>query len=761
MTQNNLAKAITYRYTRTKNDGTKENWNDIVDRCISGIKCLDSSKNNPVITREQLAIMEDYMQKKLALPSGRWLWVGGTEWIKNPENYPGAYNCSSIHFRDLEAFQQLAEVCLCGCGIGYVLSKDNISQLPAVATTLKLKVQGKFGDVEKESRLENTHFYYDGTSSLIVVGDSRKGWAEAYYKLIKLAFSQRPRCSVTIDISNLRPKGEAIHGFGGVANPDYLPTMFINVAAHLNEAIGRQLTSIEITKILGEMALAVERGAIRRSASIAQFDNDDLDSLDAKLNLWKKDGDEWKIDPLDMSLTMANHTRMFKTKPTYQEIKESIDKQYSTGEGAIMYVPEAIARGNADILPRDSEEKKTFLKLYCQNPDNGPEILNTIAASQGVEISDENAKYRASIYGVNPCGEIPMSGNLCNLSEVTVGLLDPFDFDQHKKAFQSCALFAGALLHHEFTSHPRYQEGRNNDPIVAVSITGVFDFFIKLLGDDYLNWTLDNRELFWNKAENTDRLVELAEKLNISTDMSHGSFYVEVEKYYYTMWRNIVEKAVLDYCQKSNLKAPNRCTTIQPSGTKSLLTNSSPGIHPTWGAYFVRRIRFAAEDPVARACIKAGHSTVKSQNDIANNTDSEVIIEFPMKAKWVDYVDFGKFPDIKSWPALGMFRFYMNAQKYYVGHNASCTINFGDDEIKELSAEIFKTIKEDEGYVSVALLPKSDIPFPNLPFENISRERYNEMISKIGEFDEEFVRKSDWNKNEKYQLACEGQMCQV
>ena len=103
----------------------------------------------------------------------------------------------------------------------------------------------------------------------------------------------------------------------------------------------------------------------------------------------------------------------------------------------------------------------------------------------------------------------------------------------------------------------------------------------------------------------------------------------------------------------------------------------------------------------------------------------------------------------------------MNAQKCYVGHNASCTINFGDDEIEELSAEIFKTIKEDEGYISVALLSKSDIPFPNLPFENISKEKYDEMMSNIGEFDEEFVRKSDWNKNEKYQLACEGQMCQV
>ena len=763
-----LDKAVIYRtYSKYTEVGEKETWEDVVKRCIRGIQSVDAlrtmASKPSMLTPDRLEMMRKYMTEMLALPSGRWLWTGGTAWIDDPQNYPGAYNCSSTHFNCLEAFRDLAELCMCGCGIGYALSEENISKLPIVNTKINVIIDGTFGFFEKGHRLENTFVNSgdDGNPITIVVGDSRHGWTEAYYRLIEFAFSNQDELDITINISNVRPKGEPINGFGGVANPDYLTTMFRHVSYHLNLALNRKLNSIEITKILGEFAMVIEKGAVRRSASIAQFDSGDEAPVDAKLNLWKQDENgDWVIDPLDNCLRMANHTIMFNSKPSYQDILDSVNKQYLTGEGAIMYVPEAIARSNADILPRGTGYKQEFINKYCQNPKNGAQILKEIASSQGISLTEGNAKYRASIYGLNPCGEIPLANNLCNLAEVTVGDLEPFNFIQQQEAFQTSSLFAAALLNHKFSKHPRYQEGRFQDQIVAVSITGVFDFFIKLFGTDYLAWTLEKRELTWDKAD-FKKLNKISSALNIPISCTHGEFFTKVESFYYKAWRAFTEETVEEYCISAGLKVPNRCTTIQPSGTKSLLTNSSPGIHPTWGAYFVRRIRFASEDPVAHACVKAGYSTVKSQNDIANNTDSEVIVEFPMKAKWVDYVDLSKLPDIKSWPALGMFRFYMNAQKCYVGHNASCTINFGDDEIEELSAEIFKTIKEDEGYISVALLSKSDIPFPNLPFENISKEKYDEMMSNIGEFDEEFVRKSDWNKNEKYQLACEGQMCQV
>ena len=339
-------------------------------------------------------------------------------------------------------------------------------------------------------------------------------------------------------------------------------------------------------------------------------------------------------------------------------------------------------------------------------------------------------------------------------------LLDPFNFVQQKNAFTTSALFAASLLNHKFTKHERYQQAREIDPIVAVSITGVFDFFIKLFGDDYLSWVYAKREQSWNDAQDLNRLTIIAEKLDLPNTITHGEFYIQAEEFYYKLWRGFVEEVVGDYCNLAGLKKPNRCTTIQPSGTKSLLTNSSPGIHPTWGPYFIRRVKLMSQDPTAKALINAGHSFVRSQADIAKDTNQEVIIEFPVKASWVDSLKWHSDKTFKGWPALAMFRFMMNAQKHYVGHNTSCTVNFAQDEIEELSNEIFRAIKEDDGYISVALLPKSDIPFPNLPFENITKERYLEMVSKISPVDEDYIAKGEW-QFEQSPAACEGMNCSV
>jgi ribonucleoside-triphosphate reductase, adenosylcobalamin-dependent len=763
---NNLPKAILNRYARINNNGTKETWPYIVKRCVDGVGYLDSLNNSPVIDGDTLNMMKEYMFNNLAHPSGRWLWVGGTEWIKKPQNYPGAYNCSSTHFKDLECFRDLAEVCLCGCGIGFVLSEKNISQLPMVNTKLNVEVVGKIGVYPPGKRLQSTYIEtgYDDTPDKMYVGDSRKGWVDAYYELIKTAFSGRlsfygkREISIKVNLSNLRPKGERIAGFGGVANPDYLSTMFVNIAAHLNGAFNRRLNSVEITKILGEIALAVELGAIRRSASIAQFDEDDEISKDAKLNLWKQDEDNnWSINPQDLCLTMANHTRVFFRKPSLQEIKDAVTKQYRTGEGAIMYAPEAIARCNADILPHNSNAKSEFLTRYCSSPINAAYTLKDIALTQNIHLTDEEINYRLNLYGINPCGEIPMGDNLCNLSEVPVGLLNPFDLTQQKKAFTTSSLFAAALLNHRFIKHERYQRGREVDPIVGVSITGVFDFFMRLFNDDYLSWIYAKREPSWNEAEDLDKIDFISKKLNLPNTVTHGEFYIQAEAFYYKLWRKYVEEVVADYCNRAGLKKPNRATTIQPSGTKSLLTNSSPGIHPTWGPYFIRRVKLMATDPIAKALIKAGHTVVRSQADIAKDTNEEVVIEFPVKANWVDSLKSYDDKSFAGWPALAMFRFCMNAQVNYVGHNTSCTVNLAEDEIEEVSNEIFKAIKEDEGYVSVAMLPKSDIPYPNLPFENITKERYEEMASRISPVN---LANAKWEFEES-PAACEGMSCGV
>ena len=51
-------------------------------------------------------------------PSGRWLWVGGTEWSKKRKNYSGGYNCTSTDIVDIEAIGTVMELAMMGCGCG-------------------------------------------------------------------------------------------------------------------------------------------------------------------------------------------------------------------------------------------------------------------------------------------------------------------------------------------------------------------------------------------------------------------------------------------------------------------------------------------------------------------------------------------------------------------------------------------------------------------------------------------------------------------
>ena len=95
------------------------------------------------------------------------------------------------------------------------------------------------------------------------------------------------------------------------------------------------------------------------------------------------------------------------------------------------------------------------------------------------------------------CGEIILRNNTCNLSEIHLDQLDPLNMEAHRKAFTAAALSAAILLNHKFTE-PRYQQGRESDPIVGVSITGLFDFFVNLFGIEWLQWWAEGRQLNWN-----------------------------------------------------------------------------------------------------------------------------------------------------------------------------------------------------------------------------------------------------------------------
>ncbi|HIK36139.1 MULTISPECIES: ribonucleoside-triphosphate reductase, adenosylcobalamin-dependent [unclassified Thermosynechococcus] len=700
---------VFYRtYSRQNEAGERESWQQVCDRTLQGLQEVGH------LTAAEVALLREMQQDLKALPSGRWLWVGGTDWVRQPENFSGAYNCTSTNVVDWDSFGLMMDLAMQGCGTGAVLEPKYISQLAPICNYLAVTVIGQIGQTPKEARQEQTTVILTGQTCRIKVGDSRQGWVKSYQTLLELASNPQLGGSVqvTIDISDVRPTGERLKGFGGVANPVKLPDLYHRCAALLNAAVGRQLTSVECCLLIDEAAVVVVAGNVRRSAGMRQGASEDEAFAQAKQNLWQQDDQgNWRIDPKRDALRMANHTRVFHTKPSLEECINAVRSQFYSGEGAIQWAGEAIARANADLLTT-ADLRQAFLRAYENQ--QGEAFLRQLLPT----IDQRELSHRLGRYGLNPCGEILGSDFHCNLAEIHLNQIDPADTITQEKAFRAGALSVAALLNHRFVVD-RYQYSRAIDPIVGVSFTGLFDFCVHAFGVPWLEWWAAGRP-----------------------NTTQGREFKAQEAAFLQRWRQIVHETVWEYCDRHGLKRPNRCTTVQPSGTKSLLTGASPGWHPPKAQRFIRRITFRKGDPVAMACYDFGYNIIPSQSDkdetgklLDDPFDprcTEWLVEIPVAVSWADLPGADTI-DISQFSALAQFDFYMQVQQHYTTHNTSATIELREPEVEPLATAIYTAIQQDQGYISAALLARFDAheAFPRLPFEPISKERYEQEVAAV------------------------------
>jgi hypothetical protein len=877
-------------YSRFTSFG-REQWENTVERMIDGLCKLGN------LDERQESLLRRYALDLKAMPSGRWCWVGGTKWLEQPENFSGGYNCSNFSITSFERMAFMMSLSMMGVGTGTRLEREFVSQLPKITTKLNVEVVGEPGELLP---VEHARIEYAESGVTIFVGDSREGWCKAYQLLLELsATDDLAETDVKIQLGHIRAAGAKIKGFGGVTNPVGLVRMFTAVAEILNRALGRQLTSVEVCLILDEVALAVVAGNVRRSANMRQFNSDDAAAAAAKDDMYRVDEHGvFSIDPAKDALRMGNHTLVFHTKPDLARCVEAVTKQWRSGEGAIMWAGESIARSNADILTTP-EAKAKFLKLYGADRQLAREFLSGVPTDMENEAQKKEYDHRMTRCGINPCfaagtmvltsdghfpieelvgktvnvwdgtvwrvvdnfrvtgqnqavykvtlvggdsivatanhsfilenytreelcdlkigdsllksfapaldfpitnpqatpqaktpiwnqiasinfshtaeevycctipgshaftlscgvlvgncGEILGTNFMCNLSEVHLNQLDPLDPYEQLEAFEAAALEVAILLHHNFID-PEQRYSRELDPIVGVSFTGLFDFFVQAFGVDWLRWWQAGRpNKFDMSVAGFERCYEVADVLNIKlkdpfvVKTSEGGIYRTLEAAYLSLWREQVDKVVGEYCQANGLKTPNRCTTVQPSGTKSLLTGASPGWHPPKAATFLRRMTFRRNDPVALACIELGYSVIPSQADKDENNQllddpfdprcTEWLVEIPIATSWAD-LDGVEEIDISKFSATAQFDFYMIVQEHYTRHNTSATIELREEEILPLATKIYESIQNDKGYISAALLQRFDTDFksyPRLPFEPISKETYHRLVAEVAE----------------------------
>ncbi|KDR94345.1 ribonucleoside-diphosphate reductase alpha chain [Peptoclostridium litorale DSM 5388] len=183
--------------------------------------------------------------------------------------------------------------------------------------------------------------------------------------------------------------------------------------------------------------------------------------------------------------------------------------------------------------------------------------------------------------------------------------------------------------------------------------------------------------------------------------------------------RDTARKEAFEYCRSLGRPLPDLVTTIKPEGTLSQMAGASQGIHYPYAKYYMRRIRVHCKSPLSEAFKSHGYTVI---NDPSEDLD---IIEFPVKSssKITAY----------SAGAIRQLENYSMFMRHYVDHNCSVTISVKKDEWNAVSDWIWANWDE---IVAISIMPYGSSYYPFMPCEAISKEMYENAISKIKDISE-------------------------
>ena len=436
------------RYARWDYDkGRRETWHETVERYFTFFTEHLEETCGFRLDNGARVELETAVKELKVMPSMRCLMTAGPALKK--ENVSG-YNCSYVKVDNQRSFDEILYVLMNGTGVGFSVEEEYTNQLPPVPEEL-----------------------YD-TDTVIVVADSKLGWARAFKELISLLYGGHiPKW----DISKVRPAGAPLKTFGGRASgPDPLVDLFNFTVDTFKNSLGRKLRPIEAHDIVCKTAEIVVVGGVRRSALISLSDLNDREMRFAKSGQW------WEKDK---QRSLANNSVNYKEKPDVGTFMREWLSLYDSksGERGIYNGLSAKYHVN-DLNTREKDEHGTYIQRRLARDD----------------------------FGTNPCSEIILrSREFCNLSEVVVRSNDTLQSIKDKVRIATIiGTFQSTLTSFKYLSR---EWGRNceDERLLGVSLTGIMDCAIT-------NGTKGNIKKTLNELRDVavETNKEYAEKLGIN-----------------------------------------------------------------------------------------------------------------------------------------------------------------------------------------------------------------------------------------------------
>ena len=365
----------------------------------------------------------------------------------------------------------------------------------------------------------------------------------------------------------------------------------------------------------------------------------------------------------------------------------------------------ALANNSATYVskPDIGQFLQEWTSLY--NSHSGERGIFSRQASQ-VQAAKNGRRDSNYAFGTNPCSEIILRPyQFCNLTEVVVRAEDTVESLSNKIRIATIlGTFQSTMTHFPYLRKV-WQKNTEEERLLGVSLTGILDN--KWMGE---------------VSDSTAKALEQLRKVAVDTNA--------------------------DLAARLGIPQSAAITCVKPSGTVSQLVDSASGIHARHSQYYIRRVRGDKKDPLSAFLTSAGVPA----EDCVMRPDSTVVFSFPMKAP-----EGARLRDDLT--AIEHLDVWMMYQRHWCEHKPSVTISVKEDEWMDVGAWVFRNFDEISG---VSFLPWAGGTYRQAPYEECTKEQYEEMLSKMPkEIKWDDLVEVDDNVEGAQTLACVAGHCEI